>query len=82
MFYFSNFLNGVPPHRPDEEICMEFVASRSGYWNDRDCSTLNGRVCKRPQGATYAPLNPTSTPTSTPTPTPQGHCGEGWIHVG
>lgn len=62
----------------DQEDCLALYTRRQGYWNDQNCGTPEGRVCKRPVGSPRPSTPaPTLTPTATTTVTSQ-YCPPGW----
>ncbi|CAL4170084.1 unnamed protein product, partial [Meganyctiphanes norvegica] len=74
-FEYFNWGQGQPDNWHDQESCVAIYTNHdNGYWNDANCASLNGRICKRPNGKTLPPP-------ITPKP-PSGHCPDGWTHIG
>ncbi|XP_050730814.1 C-type mannose receptor 2-like [Eriocheir sinensis] len=72
---FSNWAPGEPNNVHDQEDCLALYTRRQGYWNDQNCGTPEGRVCKRPVGDAR-PVAPA--PTLTTTTATSHYCHPGW----
>ncbi|KAG0695880.1 Macrophage mannose receptor 1 [Chionoecetes opilio] len=56
-----------------QEDCIAMYTNQQGYWNDQNCGSTAGRICKRTSGVTQPPAKTTKAP--------DGHCPEGWLHT-
>ncbi|KAK8378664.1 hypothetical protein O3P69_009394 [Scylla paramamosain] len=74
-FNFTNWAPGEPNNVHDQEDCLALYTRRQGYWNDQNCGSPAGRVCKRPLGSSRRHTPPTHAPTPAASP---GKCPRGW----
>ncbi|XP_078659901.1 lymphocyte antigen 75-like isoform X2 [Branchiostoma floridae x Branchiostoma belcheri] len=71
-YVYLNWNDGEPNDSFGEEQCGE-IYKGTGKWNDANCGSPNGYICKRP-----------SVPLTVPPPTDpwKGYCPPGWIDYG